>query len=199
MKDFISQKEFLKQALINDSKLRIGELKKLYKKEYFREYNRRRKSSKKITVRFTDKEFEVLNLLLQSYTSYSKNSFIVKVVLDYANQNFQPHDPDMVQKIKIELKRIGNNVNQITHKLHSEALKINPKTGGIKHDLENLKRLLKGFEMIKQQIDSINEVVQKYLNSPAPELLNLKWEEIRDSKQKLNQMIEFLSNHRNNL
>jgi len=195
MKDFPTQKQYLKQAKELNQFVDITQLKRDYKKAYHREYNQRRIGYKKLTIRLTNKEYKKLISLKKDYTNYSLNKLIIESVISYQEHKYLPHNPEETRKLIVSIDKIGNNVNQVVHKMHLSSLRLNSEIGTIETDKKNLHRILKGYKIMGDQLKELKKSLEAYLRQPNHKLINLDWEEIRYDKIKIKRLIQHLEDH----
>jgi len=99
-----------------------------------------------VTVRFTEKEYEVIDARFKKTTSNDLSHYIRSIVLNrpvtvkYRNQSLDESMEALIS-LKQELNAIGNNFNQAVRKLHS--LKQIPEFREWLHKNESLQEQLK--------------------------------------------------------
>jgi hypothetical protein len=85
---------------------------------------KKEKRTRKVTVRFTQTEYEKLDNKFQNSTSSQLSQYVRNVVLDkpvvikYRNQSLDAFMEEIIL-LKQELNAIGNNFNQAVKKLHT--------------------------------------------------------------------------------
>ncbi len=198
MKDFPTQREYI-QLKKDVSCLDVDTLKKQYKKAYYREYNRRRIGGKKLTIRLTKKQYKKIQELKKNYPKYSLNMLMVESIVAYQEKKYLPHNPEEIRKLKVSIDKIGNNINQVVHKMHLSSLRQNSDVGTIKTDKSNLIRILNGFKIMKDQLEALRNELEEYLSKPNQKMLNLDWEEVRYDKMKIKKLIKHLADYLDSL
>lgn len=117
--------------------------------------------TRKMTVRFTPKEYEKLETKFQTTTSnqlsqYVRNVLLEKpVVIKYRNESLDNFMEELIQ-VKQELNAIGNNFNQTVKKLH--LLKQIPEfRRWIASNEETQKQLIEYTNHIQQRINQMTD------------------------------------------
>ncbi len=197
MKGFKTQTQYLKEHGITNKtdEHRIERLKKTYRREYLREYRKRSRSSlKRLTIGFSKDDHRKLKLASKDHHR-SLSEFIRNAAIAYIEQGYLPHDVKQIKDLTLNLQRIGNNINQITRRLHV-IIKIKSIDGSTDTiTIDKLKRLEKGLVFLIEQVTSIKEKVESYLDAPPPSLLSLSWEKMRSDRSRIQKVIEHLSSH----
>ena len=97
-----------------------------------------RKRTKQIVIRMSDEEYETLKRKVEQ-SGLKQQEYLIKAITNKPIMN-----TDDLKEVVVELKRQGNNLNQLTQKLNS--------TGFIdyKQELPTLKGLSEVWELLKQ-------------------------------------------------
>lgn len=197
MKDFPTQSQYLASIGLptkGDDPV-IGRAKKNYRKRYLQEYRKRKKQQNiRLTLRIDKERYKKLKNHKKVYRKISLNTFILNTSLAYLNKDYLPRNQEQLEKQTKELNRIGSNINQIVHKLHQQ-IKYKSTYGVWDDSLKNMAKILVGYELLTEKVEELRQTMITYLNSPPPTIMNLSWEEIRDDKLKLKQLIQFLLQH----
>ena len=199
MKNFPTQKEFLEAELRTNPIADVIQLKQAYKKAYHKEYNQRRKKGKSLRLRLSNDEYKKIKKLHASYKQYSLNKLLVSAILAYESKNYLSHNLKEIEQLRIDVNKIGNNINQVVHKLHVSTLKVYPKNEAFPYQEKQLKQLLEAFVFLKKEVEKIKKLTLAYVRSPAPKLLDLEWEDIRYDKKKLRMLSDYLREQSNRL
>ena len=193
MKGFPTYKEYL--LIHQNGELVEANLKKEYQKLYQKEYNRRRKEKIRITLRLNKKEYETIQSAKQKYLKRSMNKFIIDSSIAYTNNEFLQHDPSALKNLNSSINKIGNNINQIVHKLHLQIFQTEKNNASADFSMETLYRLLDGYEELLKELNLLKQEIKLSLKNPPASILELEWQEVRKDKSKLKQLIDYLQNH----
>lgn len=194
MKDFPTQRQFIKaHKELSDSSLEM--LKKEYRRLYFKEYNKHRRAVKKVSLRLTQKEYDYFENKRKSYTKKSFNRFVIDTAIAYLENSFIQHDPELIRKLILAVNATGNNINQIVHQIHLILLKSTENTYSADFSMESLYRILEGYEELKKCTEALKQLIVKYTSAPPTEFISLNWDEVKNDKQKLKDLIIYLDEH----
>jgi len=131
----------------------IDALKKQYRKEYQKQYDqKRRKEKKRLEPTLSKAEYQRLKKAAKQHNYKSMSGFLLKCALAYLDQNYIPHDAELIRSYTIQVQRIGNNVNQVVHSLHYQK------------DYANKA----AYQEIKKQIDFLQKKIGEHLTSTLP-------------------------------
>ncbi len=111
--DFFKKHNHLpSDKILND--FRIG-----YRKFYFKNYEKNKRTRKRINLTLTQKEFNLLDFFSRRYNN-KKSTIAKEIILKYLrNEKFLNDDiEDKLQETIIQLRKIGNNINQLTKLSH---------------------------------------------------------------------------------
>lgn len=193
MKNFPSLKKFLAEHR-NVSESKLDSLKKEYYRQYHREYRKRLKreqSKKQVTIRLNQDEFKKITLSKIQHNKSSLASFIVKSAIAYIDQAYLPHNEDDIRKLILEINKIGNNVNQIVHKLHIQ-LQYKSLNGDWDDSMQNLTKLMVGYELLVDRVQILETTIREFVMSPPPIINGARWVDIKSDKDKLKALISHL-------
>ena len=100
----------------------IEEHKKAYWKSYHKQYyQQRKKVYHRFTLRLDQNEYKRLHYYAQQHQGKKMTSFIKAAALAYLEQNYVPRQPKLLQEITIQIRKIGNVINQVVQSLHRTA------------------------------------------------------------------------------
>lgn len=122
--EYSSLKEYLFESGILDtgSSEQIAEAKKTYRKNYQRNKKQQyRKRRKIVQLTFTKTYAKTLAQQAESF-GMRLPDFIKKCVRAYLEKTFLLPNPKEVQQVELLLLKIGNNVNQIAHRVNAAHL-----------------------------------------------------------------------------
>ncbi len=118
------------------------------RREYYREYrNRNKHKRKRVTVTLTIEEFGVFDRLAK--TEHRSLPEQIKVLALAEISKTRPAPRELVETVNNtvrELRRIGNNVNQLTKRVHAES------------GLFFRKHLRYAPELLRKTIDELNRI-----------------------------------------
>lgn len=112
----VTQKEFLLKSGVDlNNPEQVKQVKKIYRKTYLKQYMKNyNRSHKRRNLWFTLEE----NALIQSEAKRQKrkpSEFAKECILAYLNQKFLVPNEDAVQEVEVQIRKIGNNINQMAH------------------------------------------------------------------------------------
>jgi hypothetical protein len=114
------QNYLIAKGRLNASKSEKEELFKAYRKEYFKNYNKDRKShSKLVQLWFKTPEYSVLSEDAEKL-GIKITELIRKVLKVYKEQSFVLPDEEVLHDLIVSLTRIGTNLNQISYLCNSQ-------------------------------------------------------------------------------
>lgn len=103
-----------------------------------------RKRNKQIVIRLTDEEYKALKTLVER-SKIKQNDFII------ANMFNKPINViDGLENILVELKRIGNNLNQLTREVHQGRINCSDELNVMSKEVHNIWQLLKSLKVAKR-------------------------------------------------
>ena len=200
MKDFPTLREYLKsKQAFGLGKAELLNLKKEYRKLYFKEYNKRRQKHIAYTLRLTQKQHQRIQAEKFSLKYSSLNTFIIDTLFAYFNKDYVFPQEESKQQLINELNAIGTNINQVVHKLHMHSLRMDGDKGTLDHSEENLTRILDGYTLLKEQVDEVHKKIISFIQKPQQALLGMSWNELKQDKQKLTSLISHFQDHLNTL
>lgn len=103
-----------------------------------------RKRNKQIIVRLTDEEFKALKTLVER-SKIKQNDFII---LNIFNKPINVIDG--LDSILLELKRIGNNLNQLTREVHQGKINCSDELNAMSKEVHNIWQLLRSLKVVKR-------------------------------------------------
>lgn len=200
MKDFPTLREYLKsKQVFGLEKAELLNLKKEYRKLYFKEYNKRRRKHITYTLRITDKQHKRLQAEKFHLNYSSLNAFIIETLFAYFDKGYVFPQEESKQQLINELNAIGTNINQVVHKLHMHSLRMYGEKGTLDQSKVNLTRILDGYTLLKEQVDEVHKKIISFIQTPQKALLGMSWNELKQDKQKLSTLITHLQEHLNTL
>lgn len=113
------------------NKEELATLKEVWKQHYHQAYYQERKQrEKRVTLRMTHAEYAYLQASVRGHVNeqanpLSFNKAIKEFALAYAQQKYIPTDKSVVRELITEIRRVGNNINQISRTLHRQS-KVEP-------------------------------------------------------------------------
>ena len=134
-------------------KSEIDRFKKAHRKIYQRLYDQqRRKKKKRLQQDVSKAQYQQFKKEAKRHKEKSPSAFVLKCALAYLNQHYIPHDPELIRQYIIQVRRIGNNINQVVHSLHYQK------------DYSNKS----AYQQIKKQVDTLQEAVHEHMNKSLP-------------------------------
>jgi hypothetical protein len=122
---------------------------------------KKEKRTRKVTVRFTEKEYEKVNNKFKNTTSsqmshYIRNVLLEKpVVIKYRNESLDIFMEEIIL-LRQELNAIGNNFNQSVRKLHTLS-QISEFRNWLLMNESTKQQLLEKTNLIQQHISQISD------------------------------------------
>lgn len=131
-------KDFLKQELENDLEFKneYDKLENKYKR-IKKKVNANRTRPKQIVIRATEKEFETMKSKV-ALSKLKQNDYLLKTIL-----NKKIIVVEGLPEMTMELKRIGNNLNQLTKEVHQGKANCNKELAEIEKELSEVWQLLR--------------------------------------------------------
>ncbi len=154
MKDFPTLKEFLIEYGVTEStpKEKIAELKQAYKKSYQHFYQKIRTSrEKRIDVRLSLEEYRQFKRYAKAHRRTHLAPFIKEAVRAYAEKTYLAKNPTLITELIVQIRRIGNNINQVVQAMH------------VTRDYQNHKY----YTELLDQIEDLKHEVEEVLRTPA--------------------------------
>lgn len=200
MKDFPTLRQFLKTNQgFGLGKEELLNLKKEYRKLYYKEYNSRRQKCVTYTVRLTPQQHQRIQAYKFKLNYSSLNTFIIDTLFAYFNKGYVFPQEESKKHLINELNAIGTNINQVVHKLHMHSLRMNNGDGTLDDSEENLARILNGYTILKDLVDNLKRQIIDFIQTPQQALLGMSWNELKHDKQKLSSLIQYLRDHHKTL
>lgn len=156
MKDFPSLTEFLIEYGVNQEtpKEKVEELKKTYQKSYHHYYYKLRKNrEKRLETRLSFTEYRTLQKWAKRHKRKHLAPFLKEMAFAYLNETYIEKDPALTESLLLQIRRIGNNVNQVVQSMHSTR------------DYSNAKY----YESLTSSIEEVRSEVKAFITAP-PEL-----------------------------
>lgn len=120
-----------------------------YKREYIREYMKQKRSKNLVIELFlTEKDYERLTKTAQHY-GLSRSGFCQQLVLSNISDTVWIPNQQIISELKISIRRIGNNLNQIA-KLANSQKELTPQL----------------WEEAYQKLQQLEELIQENLSHP---------------------------------
>jgi hypothetical protein len=122
---------------------------------------KKEKRTRKVTVRFTEKEYEKVNNKFKNTTSSQMSHYIRNVLLDkpvvikYRNESLDIFMEEIIL-LRQELNAIGNNFNQSVRKLHTLS-QISEFRNWLLMNESTKQQLLEKTNLIQQHISQISD------------------------------------------
>jgi uncharacterized protein (DUF1778 family) len=107
------------------------------------EYEKQRKQNKRITVRMTGEQYDNLQNRME-LAQFKQNDFILRAITEVPIVVI-----DGVSDIIIELKRIGNNLNQLTRLSNSDGSA--PSVAAVKNLEDEVEKIWQHLRQLKQR------------------------------------------------
>jgi hypothetical protein len=132
----------------------LNDFKKGHRKFYLQEYEKDEDIRKRINLSLRKEEFDLIDIFAKKYKK-TKSAFCKEVILKFINQENVLTDnvENKLQKAIIQLRKIGNNINQLTKLAHQQNLGSPAMTNYFNEALRHLAKIEKEVlnEIIKKQ------------------------------------------------
>ena len=169
------------------SKEELKDLRKEYKRLYHKAYYyKRKKNNHQTVVRMTVQEHKTLNSLAKKHNK-SLNVFMKESALAYANKSYMPRDPKQIDSVLQEIRKAGNNINQIAHQINKMKYRKVP------HSIENeMKVIDNSFQTLLRYVEKIEiKAIEGFKSTPSTLKQELN-EIVKIEPQKADELITFL-------
>jgi len=163
----------------------LEEMRKQYRREYQRQYYYVRKERENnLVVRLSRKESRLLKYYAEKHKAKGLHSFLKEIAFSYLENKYVPRDEKHLDEMTKQLNAIGNNVNQLVHRLHQLKYE-----GGASQELNGLH---KGYKILLSQVEQLKNEVVTTLSSCPLDLRTALLEVIESSSDKIDELIAYL-------
>lgn len=137
---------------------------------------------------------------MKEHNYTSMNKFLLDCIQAYLSQGYVFPNKKDTQDLNKYLRSISNSIAQIAQKIHVYCLRNKSQSNQLDTGIENLTKLLKGIELLQEDVEKIKTATNVFTATPQSKVLEFTWDEIKDNQDnRLDTLITFLTTYRNNL
>lgn len=197
--NFPKLRAFLKEKGVNasTSTSEIHALKKEYERAYNRWYHKERRKQKqhRFTLRLSQKEYERLVRHATKLEKKNLSDFIKEAAFTHLDQHYVRFDKKILIEHKQELRKIGNNVNQVVQSIHRMVRRKN--LAGQVEDAQLYEVLQLNYQQIIQDLVQLQNEFSRFMEElekkPPLRIDEALFLMLQDKPEKIIQLQKILS------
>lgn len=159
---------------------------------YLREYRKRNRNIKRVTVRMDQGVHKKLEKLKVNHNYKSLSRFILNCCLAYLDKKYLLPELQCLERMSTSMNQVSSNIYSITQKLHRH-LEVRSFDGELKKDDKRVLKLIVKYEKLVEIVHDMKKLVKDYTAVPPPNILGLNWQQLKNDPVKLKKLVNYLN------